>query len=268
MSEFYKVTTLAKMRSDAPWRHATLHSDPRPQLFWFTRGQGRFSIGAVTRGYGPNTAVFIPAGVMIAVEISAQVQGVLLKLPFDPTLGLPTVPFHIRVSNVEAQSNFSGYIDMIERELAAHAPARDQALRAYGLLISTWIARQLAVQDGTILRDKTHVLAERYAALVESGYRSGNGVSSYAEALGVTPTHLTRVCRDACGRPALAILQERILHDACRLLVDTDMPARDIATELGFSSAAYFTRAFSKLAGYTPSEFRKLPPMRQILHAG
>jgi AraC-like DNA-binding protein len=46
------------------------------------------------------------------------------------------------------------------------------------------------------------------------------------------------------------------------------MPARDIATELGFSSAAYFTRAFSKLAGYTPSEFRKLPPMRQILHAG
>lgn len=112
------------------------------------------------------------------------------------------------------------------------------------------------------------MLAEKYAALVERGFRSGKGVSDYAEQLGVTPTHLSRICRDASGRPALAILQERIMHEACTMLVDSDMAARDIAAELGFSSAAYFTRAFSKLTGRTPSEFRKLLPVQQILLAG
>ncbi len=268
MSQVYRVTSLAKLRSAAPWRHATLHSYPRPQLYWFTRGQGRFSIGAVTRGYGPNTAVFIPASTMMSLELSGQVQGEVLDLPLDPTLNLPTVPFHIRVTSVEAQSQFSGYIDKIEQEIAAHAVARDEALRAHGLLVSVWIARQLAVHDGTILRDRTHVLAEKYAALVERGFRTGCGVADYAEQLGVTPTHLSRICRDASGRPALAILQERIVHEACRMLVDSDMAARDIATELGFSSAAYFTRAFSKLTGRTPSEFRRLAPAQQILQAG
>ena len=266
MTRAYSVTSLAKLRSDAPWRHATLHSRPRPQLYWFTRGQGRFSIGGVTRGYGPNTAVFIPAGTMMSLELSPQVQGELLSLPLDPTLNLPTVAFHIRVTSVEAQSVFRGYIDMIQREVAAHAVARDEALRAYGLLVSVWIARQLAIHDGTILRDRTHVLAEKYAALVERDFRTGKGVADYAEMLGVTPTHLSRICRDASGRPALALLQERILHEACQLLVDSDMPARDIATGLGFSSAAYFTRAFARLAGRTPSEFRRLAPMQQILH--
>jgi AraC-like DNA-binding protein len=268
MTQVYRVTSLAKLRSAAAWRHATLHSRPRPQLFWFTRGQGRFSIGAVTRGYGPNTAVFIPAATMMSLELSGQVQGELLELPFDPTLNLPNVPFHIRVTSVEAQSQFSGYLDKIEQEMAAHAAAKEEALRAYGLLISVWIARQLTIHDGSILRDRTHVLAEKYAALVERGFRSGKGVSDYAEQLGVTPTHLSRICRDASGRPALAILQERIMHEACTMLVDSDMAARDIAAELGFSSAAYFTRAFSKLTGRTPSEFRKLLPVQQILLAG
>lgn len=268
MTRAYSVTSLAKLRSVAAWRHATLHSHPRPQLFWFTRGQGRFSIGGVTRGYGPNTAVFIPASTMHSLDLSAQVQGELLSLPLDPTLNLPVVPFHIRVTSVEAQSAFSGYIDMIERELAAHAVSRDEALRAYGLLVSVWIARQLAIQDGTILRDRTHVLAEKYATLVERDFRSGKGVTEYAQMLGVTPTHLSRICRDASGRPALALLQERLLHEACTLLADTELTARDIAAELGFSSAAYFTRAFSRLSGKTPSEFRRLPPMKQILVPG
>lgn len=268
MTQAYSVTSLAKLRSDAVWRHATLHSLLRPQLYWFTRGQGRFAIGGVTRGYGPNTAVFIPASTMMSLELSPQVQGERLTLPLDPTLNLPNVPFHIRVSSVEAQSGFSGYVDMIERELAAHAVARDEALRAYGLLISVWIARQLSTQDGSILRDRSHVLAEKYAALVERDFRSGKGVAEYAVLLGVTPTHLSRICREASGRPALALLQERLMHEACCLLVDTDMTAREIASALGYSSAAYFTRAFAKLTGRTPSEFRKLAPMQQILHAG
>jgi AraC-like DNA-binding protein len=46
------------------------------------------------------------------------------------------------------------------------------------------------------------------------------------------------------------------MYEARRLLLDTDMPAREIAEHLGFSSAAYFTRAFTQATGRTPSDFR------------
>ncbi len=265
MSTAYAVTSLGKLRMAADWRLTTLHSSPKGQLFWFTRGQGRITIGAITRGYGPNTAVFVPASVMMSLELSPRVQGLVLRLPADPMLELPTNPFHIRVSEIPAQNELTGNIEMLERELARVAPAHEQALKAYGLLISVWISRQLARQDGSILRDRTHILAEKYAGLIESEFRSGRRVAYFAKCLRVTPTHLSRVCRDATGRPAHAILQERIMHEACRLLVDTDLPAREIAEQLGFSSAAYFTRSFANHTGRTPSEFRNLAPARQNL---
>jgi AraC-like DNA-binding protein len=80
--------------------------------------------------------------------------------------------------------------------------------------------------------------------------------------LQVTPTHLSRVCREASGRPAHALLVERIMSEARRLLIDTDMPAREIAETLGFSSAAYFTRAFHQATARTPTEFRTAPRQR------
>jgi AraC-like DNA-binding protein len=35
------------------------------------------------------------------------------------------------------------------------------------------------------------------------------------------------------------------------------MPIKDIASSLGFASAAYFTRAFQNHTGRTPSQFRR-----------
>jgi AraC-like DNA-binding protein len=82
-------------------------------------------------------------------------------------------------------------------------------------------------------------------------------VTALAARLGVTPTHLTRSCNAACGRSAHEILADRIFFEARRLLRDTRMPVQEVAAGLGFRSAAYFTRAFQKVTGETPTAFRK-----------
>jgi AraC family transcriptional activator of pobA len=132
----------------------------------------------------------------------------------------------------------------------------ERALAAYSLLISVWMARELARQEGAILRERSHRLVELFAERMEAQFRTGRGIADYAKQLQVTPTHLSRVCREASGRPAHTLLTERIMYEARRLLLETDMPAREIAEHLGFSSAAYFTRAFAQATGRTPSDFR------------
>jgi AraC-like DNA-binding protein len=75
--------------------------------------------------------------------------------------------------------------------------------------------------------------------------------------LGVTPTHLTRCCRETCGRSAIELLQDRRIFEARRLLSETDIPVGRIGQSLGFTSPAYFTRAFQNLTGLSPSAFRR-----------
>lgn len=252
----YSVLSLGKMRMQEPWRIELLHGRGLHRLYWITRGQGRVTVNCVTRGYGPNTAVFVPAGTQMALELPAQIQGLELCLPAGTELGLPADPFHLRISSIEAQASLTGHLERIERELGAAAPAMDRAVTGYGLLVSAWMERELTRAEGAILREKTHRLAELFGSMMESRFRSGRGIANYAEALQVTPTHLSRICREAAGRPAHALLTERIMYEARRLLRDTDMPAREVAETLGFSSAAYFTRAFQQSTGRTPSEFR------------
>jgi AraC-like DNA-binding protein len=252
----HSVTSLGKLRMQGSWKIELLHSSPRHRLYWITRGQGRISVKCITRGYGPNTAVFVPARATMALELQSQTQGLELCMPPDDTLGLPEEPFHLRVSNIEAQASLTSHLEKIERELAARAPAMERALMAYSLLVSAWMTRELARQEGAILRERSHRLVELFAERMEEQFRTGRGVADYAAQLQVTPTHLSRVCREAAGRPAHALLNERIMYEARRLLLETDMPAREIAEHLGFSSAAYFTRAFSQATGRTPSDFR------------
>jgi AraC family transcriptional activator of pobA len=252
----HSVSSLGKLRMQGAWKVELLHSAPRHRLYWITRGQGRISVNCITRGYGPNTAIFVPARAPMALELLSQTQGLELCLPPDDSLGLPDEPFHLRVSNLEAQGSLTSHLEKIERELAAQAPAMERALAAFSLLISVWMTRELARQEGAILRERSHRLVELFAERMEAQFRTGRGIGDYAKQLQVTPTHLSRVCREAAGRPAHALLTERIMYEARRLLLDTDMPAREIAEHLGFSSAAYFTRAFAQATGRTPSDFR------------
>ncbi len=183
----FSVLSLGKLRMQEPWRIELLHSRPQHRLYWITRGQGRVTVNCLTRGYGPNTAVFVPAGVQMALELPSQMQGLELRLPSGDDLSLPAEPFHLRISNIEAQASLTSHLERIERELAARAPAMDRAMTGYGLLISAWMERELSRAEGAILRERTHRLAELFGAMMEARFRSGRGVADYAEALGVTP---------------------------------------------------------------------------------
>ena len=97
----------------------------------------------------------------------------------------------------------------------------------------------------------------RFTELLEAEFDKGAKVGDLAARLGVTATHLSRSCRAACGRPASALLADRKLFEARRLLLETKLPINRIASELGFTSAAYFTRAFQHMTGKSPSAFRQ-----------
>jgi AraC-like DNA-binding protein len=148
-------------------------------------------------------------------------------------------------------------LDAILREMNSDSPAHDRATQHYLGLMSVWLERQISKATDEAKRpDAAHRLVARFAALLERDFRSGSGVGDFATALGVTPTHLTRCCKQACGRPASALLADRVIYEARQLLAETRIPVGHIADSLGFTSPAYFTRAFQNKTGKSPSAFR------------
>lgn len=252
-----RVTPLQRLAQGGKWRTEAMRSYSQPLLLWFTRGQGRITVAGVTRGYGPHNLLFLPAGTMHGYEISGQVFGSAVFLPNDPSLLLPSEPLHMRFRETIQQSELTGLIEVLQRELDRDLPGKDRALTHHAGLLSVWLERQIALMPEYEMNpDASRRLTAAYSALVEKDFAAHRTVADFARDLGVTPTHLSRSCNVACGRPASAILADRLHFEARKLLIETGRPIKEIAADLGFSSPAYFTRAFLKHTGTTPSDFR------------
>lgn len=254
-----RLVAIPRLAAGGRWRVEAMRALSEPCLLWFTKGQGRITISGVTRGYTANNAIFIPAGVMHGFEAGAQVFGSAIFFGRDTKVVLPKAPLHLRIRDVHPQQELNVLLDSLTRELDSDTPAHERATEAYAGLIGVWLERQARKADVAEAprQDATRRLVARYTALLERNFRTGMGVSDFAAALGVTSTHLTRCCNLACGRPASALLQDRRIFEARKLLAETKIPVGKIAEQLGFNSPAYFTRAFQHLTGKSPTAFRR-----------
>lgn len=253
-----RIGTIAQMARGTPWRLEHLHSHDHDMLLWITRGQGRMVLQGLRSGIGTHNAVFIPAGTLLAVELGKQGFGLAIHLPDQPELALPEEPQHLRIRDVQAQAEIATILDVMQREQAANRPFADTAMRAHAMLMSVWLRRQMIdhADDGPRI-PAAHRLVQAYCALVARDYASPKLMGDYAVELGVTPTHLTRSCRDASGMTAADILTQRSLYAAREMIETTDRPLQDIGQSLNFSSPAYFSRFVQHHTGQSPSMLRR-----------
>ena len=257
------IQSVAQLASGGRWRTEAMRSYDRPVLLWVTRGQGRLVISGRSCGYGSFNLVFLPPKTMHGFSTMGPVLGSLVFLPPDASFDWPEEPLHLRLGEAQLQRELTGMIDTMRRERSESASRSAEALRYHAGLLSVWLARAAdAVGEnpsaslGTSRNTAAQRLAEAFTALVERDFRSPNGVQHYARLLGVTPTHLSRACRQVAGRPALDFLSDRRHFEARRLLTESRLPVAEVARQSGFASPAYFTRAFRSRTGRSPTEFR------------
>lgn len=254
-----RLVPIPRLAAGGRWRVEAMRSLTEACLLWFTKGQGRITIAGVTRGYGPNTAIFIPPGTMHGFEVGAQVFGTAVFFGRDSDLTLPETTHFLRIRENSAQVDLNLILDAIGREQSSDKPAHDRATRHHLGLLSVWLERQIrtAPPEAPPQTASARRLAAQFTQVLERDFREGLGVADFAAALGVTPTHLTRVCRQTTGRTAKEIVADRVIFEARRLLHETKIPVSEVARSLGFTSPAYFTRAFLHHTGTTPTEFRR-----------
>jgi AraC-like DNA-binding protein len=82
-------------------------------------------------------------------------------------------------------------------------------------------------------------------------------LATIAELVRLSPFHFSRAFKQSFGVPPHRFHSHRRIERAKALLADRDMSVTRVGVVLGFSSSSSFTMAFRKVAGMTPSEYRR-----------
>lgn len=100
-------------------------------------------------------------------------------------------------------------------------------------------------------------LMRRIIDEMEHTFHTAYDAKKYADMLHVSISRFHHLFKEAVGISPHAYYQKLRMENACGLLESSRLKIGDIAKSCGFEDALYFTQAFKKHTGMTPSSYRK-----------
>lgn len=243
---------------------AHAHADLN-HIFHITAGAGvmRAEDRAVT--FAAPCLLLVPSGVVHGFDYEVDSAGSVLTIADsylrelcarEPDFGLLfRAPTQVGLG---AASPIGAALGEIARELNWTAPGRSAAIDAHLSVVMVEALRRLAhtkAADPAIIGPQAALVA-RLRALIDAHFKRKLSVSDYAQRLGVSVVSLRRACATVAGVPVTTLIQDRLILEAKRALLYSNMSVAEVAFHLGFEDPAYFTRLFTKICGRSPRVFR------------
>jgi AraC family transcriptional activator of pobA len=244
-----------------PHRHSHL-----TQLFLLQKGRGVARLDSIEHDVVAPCILLIPEHCIHDFAWDKGCRGYVLSITTFLTRSLEKQvgayaaifrePATIKPTNDSnyVQSLFEG----IHKEFTDSRALKEMSLECRLGELTVWLARSKPRQTEFATRPtraKKHYL--RFTNLVDSHHKSQWPVKTYADAVGITSSHLNAICRQLSGRSALQVIHERLVLTARRDLVYTENTIANVAYKLGFADPSYFTRFFRRETGISPSAFRR-----------
>ncbi|WP_375229774.1 helix-turn-helix domain-containing protein [Roseobacter sp. S98] len=217
------------------------------------------------------SALFVPPGTPHGFRFPDNTEGDVLTLALealdaDTVSRISLLPDHGATLLTEDTCPFFDDLRSVTRQaqrvFADVRPARNETLctlaRLLVLLCQSSLqtglagARPVDVHELTLHEQQ----AQRFCNLLEHHFQEPLSVGEYASRTGVSPAHLTRICRRLLNASPNALVRQRRLVEARRLLEFTRHPVTEIAQRSGYRDPAFFCRTFKKQTGMTPGGFR------------
>ncbi len=238
-------------------------------LFLFTRGTGRHVIDFTAFEVTPGSAFFMSPAQVHTWQLTPDAEGYVVffnagfyllhhaprSLSEFPYFGYGATP-HLPLAGAHRDEITPLFVRLYE-EYRGHAWRKEELLGSYLNILLIKLAN--AYRQANAPAGSSHLLEQlrQLEGLIEKHYLEHRSVEDYAGWMHLSVKQLYTVCRTALRKSLGTLLQERLLLEAKRLLVHTDLTVAQVAARLNYVDGSYFNRFFKKAAGLTPEQFRQ-----------
>ncbi len=239
------------------------------EIFFITKGKGVFLLDDIRIPYQQGTVMFLPPERrrewIVENETDAYVilfEGEFVERFFNDSLFVYrfhyfhnyNTPFHLKTNPKE----FSPYLEKVKEikcEINNLINDSDHLLRSILYYLLIILNRQYVNQHQIKGELFENIEVLKFIRLLNINFKEKHLVNDYTKILGISKTHLNKKLK-SFGKSASDLIKDRLLIEAKKDLLYTDLTISEIAYNLNFSEPANFNRFFKKLTSITPNQFR------------
>jgi AraC family transcriptional activator of pobA len=235
----------------------------------FTKGSGTHDVDFTAYSVKPGHTFLLSPGQTHDWKLSKDVEGYIFfhtKEFYDQAYTSVTIrqfPFFQSIYNSplivlkgQALLTITQLFKDILAEQLSQKPFKQQKLLALANCAYVELSR-CSLPGTAVQHQHVHYLnkVRELEALVDQHYKSLKSPRDYADLLSMTEKHLNRICKTTLNKTTGELITDRIILEAKRLLVQTNLPVNGVAEALGYFDNSYFSRLFKKQSGETPLSF-------------
>ena len=255
----------AKGKPDRPHRH-----DYYTVLF-VSKAKGKHVIDYKTYPFGNLEVHFVSPGQVHQVVVTSKPKGYVITFSRDflaenniPESFIQNINLFKEIGEnppLQLDENTYQKLNRVILEMYECLPKdllyRKRALGALLQLFLIYSNNSLLLDEKQLDEENPNVCILRdFKTLVDEKFQEMHKVNAYAELMNLSSKHLSQTIKNQTGKTAKNLINDRLLLEAKRLLLHTDLSVKEIAYQLGFEEPLHFSGFFKKQAKKSPSEFR------------
>lgn len=247
------------------------------QIIWFKHGKGKHFVDFKSYNVFENTIFFVAQNQVHYFDEDIDYEGVLIhfnevflvknenEMEFFLKCNLFNNPYQPPSCSIgkEMDGILGEYISQMEREFENKEEfGKELILRncLKSFLIQI-LRRKNELENSsdqpTEIIDEKRLQLVKFVNLITENYQKGFTISEYARLLHISSRSLSELTHQLLNKTPSQMIQERIILEAQRMLLYSDLNINQIGYRLGFDDASYFVKYFKKHTKTSPSEFRK-----------
>lgn len=239
------------------------------EIYFITKGKGFFLLDDIRIPFEKGTIMFLPPNRRREWISETETDGYVILFEsefierfFNDNLFVYrfhyfhnyNTAFHLK-TNIRDFESIIEKLKEIRQEITNLQNDSDHFLRSILYYLLIILNRQYINQHHIQGELFENIVVLKFIRLLNINFREKHRVNDYTQLLGISKTYLNQKLK-TFGKSASDLIKARILIEAKKDLLYTDLTISEIAFNLNFSEPANFNRFFKQQTSITPIQFR------------
>jgi AraC-like DNA-binding protein len=252
------------------------HSHDFYTILFFTGGKGTIKVNNVPYNIKPQTLCLIAPFQKHSFEDLEDTEGLVLFFCQDYYVEEFSYIRLLDVFSCTSQANGSncnpcvdltgsGNVNLVEQIRSIgkeyeNCNSSNYSLSIIRSLLNIMLLRLSEIYDTKSGRSKNgaSILIHELSRLIDSSYIREHNIGFYTSAFSISEKQLNDVCNKYFNCGLKKILKDRLMQEARKLLISTELSVSEISYKLNYDDNSYFNKVFKKESGLTPGRFRDI----------